>query len=210
MALSDMGISDFTALLASDAPAPGGGSAAALVGAMGAALTAMVAGLTQGRKKYADYADRAADAERQLNALRRRLLDIMEQDTAAFQTVSAAFSLPRETESQRTARSSAIQEGLQRCTEAPLETMALTAEAIALAGELAEGFNESAASDLGTAFLAFRAAALGAWLNVCINISSLQDRTLAEQYRARGEALLARSLEPADRGYQQVLERIGR
>ena len=209
MKLSEMNVAQFVETLSSDAPAPGGGSAAALMGAMGAGLAAMVACLTQGRKKYAAYAEFAAVVEEKGKDLQDRLLDVMERDTEAFNAVSAAFSMPKETEEDKAARSAAIQAGLKACTETPLECMALGCEAVILAhGFLEQGFNSSSASDLGVAFLSLKAAMQGAWLNVLINLSSIKDEAFVEAYRARGEALLERALPLADTGYARILQMV--
>ncbi len=96
MKLADMTVTGFADTVASDAPAPGGGSCAALYGSIGAALTAMVGGLTQGRKKYAEYAEHAAEVEKKGNELKTRLLDVMDRDTEAFNVVSAAFGMPKD------------------------------------------------------------------------------------------------------------------
>ena len=206
MKLADMTVTVFTDTVASDAPAPGGGSVAALAGSIGAALTAMVACLTQGRKKYADFAAYAAQVEEKGNDLKRRLMDVMDRDTEAFNLVSAAFGMPKATDEEKAARSAAIQEGLKACTKTPMEMMELMDETIALAHSLLEkGFNDTAASDLGVAFLSLKAGIQGAWLNVLINIGSLKDQTFAGEYRAKGEALLARALPLADDGYARLL-----
>jgi formiminotetrahydrofolate cyclodeaminase len=206
MKLAEMTVTQFVDTLASDAPAPGGGSAAALYGAMGAGLTAMVACLTQGRKKYAEYADFAARVEERGQALKARLLAVMDEDTAAFNKVSAAFALPKDTEEQKLARSAAIQEGLKACTETPLECMALGCEAVVLSHDFLErGFNTSSASDLGVAFLSLSAAIRGAWLNVLINLGSIKDETFKTERRARGEALLAKAFPLAEAEYEKVL-----
>ena len=206
MNLADLTVTQFADSLASDAPAPGGGSAAALMGALGAGLTAMVGCLTQGRKKYAEYADFAAQAESRGNELKAKLLDVMERDTAAFNLVSAAFALPRETDEEKAKRSAAIQEGLKACTETPLECMALGCEAVVLAHDfLEQGFNTSSASDLGVAFLSLSAAIRGAWLNVLINLGSIKDETFKAERRAKGEALLAKALPLAEAGYEKIL-----
>ena len=113
MKLADMTVTGFADTVASDAPAPGGGSCAALYGSIGAALTAMVGGLTQGRKKYAEYAEHAAEVEKKGNELKTRLLDVMDRDTEAFNVVSAAFGMPKATDEEKAARSAAIQEGLK-------------------------------------------------------------------------------------------------
>ena len=206
MKLADMTVTQFVDTVASDAPAPGGGSVAALGGSIGAALTAMVANLTQGRKKYAEFAAYAAEVEKKGNALKARLIDVMDRDTDAFNVVSNAFGMPKDTDEQKAARSAAIQEGLKACTRTPMEMMELCDESISLAASLQEhGFNDSSASDLGVAFLSLSAAIRGAWLNVLINISSIKDQDFAGEYRKKGEDLLAHALPLADAGYAKVL-----
>ena len=209
MKLADMTVAQFVDTVASDAPAPGGGSVAALAGSIGAALTAMVGNLTQGRKKYAQYAEFAAQVEAKGNELKARLLDVMDRDTEAFMLVSDAFSMPKATDEEKAARSAAIQAGLKGCTKTPMEMMELMDEAVALAASLLEvGFNDTAASDLGVAFLSLKAGIQGAWLNVLINIGSLKDKEFAAEYRAKGEAILARALPLADASYARLLQLI--
>ena len=147
MKLADMTVAQFVDTVASDAPAPGGGSVAALAGSIGAALTAMVGNLTQGRKKYAQYAEFAARVEAKGNELKARLLDVMDRDTEAFMLVSDAFSMPKATDEEKAARSAAIQAGLKACTKTPMEMMELCAETAELASDFAEnGFNETFSS----------------------------------------------------------------
>ena len=186
MKLADMTVAQFVDTVASDAPAPGGGSVAALAGSIGAALTAMVGNLTQGRKKYAQYAEFAAQVEAKGNELKARLLDMMDRDTEAFMLVSDAFSMPKATDEEKAARSAAIQAGLKACTKTPMEMMELCAETAELASDFAEnGFND--------------------WLNVLINISSIKDQAFADEYRAKGQALLDDTLPLCDAGYEKVL-----
>lgn len=209
MKLSDQTVTDFAALLGSDAPAPGGGSAAALSGALGAALTGMVACLTQGKKKYADYAPFAAETEKKAEALRRELLELMDRDTEAFLVVSAAFSLPKETDAEKAARSAAIQAALKGCTETPMAMMRLCSDALELTEALlSHGYNDSAASDLGAAALSLKAGVQGAWLNVLINIGSIRDAAFCKTCRAEGEALLDRALPLADAIYMRIVGKI--
>lgn len=205
MKLAEMKVTQFADVLASDAPAPGGGSVAALEGALGAALTAMVCTLTEGKKQYADHRDFVLEVQAKANALQAKFIDVMDRDTEAFMVVSRAFSMPKATDEEKAARSAAIQKGLVGCTETPFEMMNLAAETIALTESLLGRFNESAASDLGVAALSLRAAVQGAWLNVLINIGSLKDKELAESYRTKGEELVKTVLLGADRVYEKVL-----
>ena len=203
--LADLTVTEFTALLASDAPAPGGGSAAALEGAIGAALTAMVCGLTKGKKKFAEFNDLAVEAEVKALALKDRFIDVMDRDTEAFNVVSAAFGMPKATDEEKAARSAAIQKGLEGCTATPFEMMEIALETLELTDSILGKSNDSAASDLGVSALSLRAAVQGAWLNVLINIGSLKNKELAEDYRVKGEALLAKALPLADKIYAEVV-----
>ena len=208
MKLAELKTSEFVDLLASDAPAPGGGSAAALEGALGAALTAMVCGLTVGKKKYAEFQELAESAQAKATDLKARFVDVMDRDTEAFNVVSAAFGMPKATDEEKAARSAAIQEGLKGCTKTPFEMMELAVETLELTASILGKSNDSAASDLGVSALSLRAAIQGAWLNVLINIGSLKDTALAEDYRAKGEALLAKALPLADEIYSTVVSQM--
>ena len=205
MKLADLKVTEFIDLLASDAPAPGGGSAAALEGAIGAALTAMVCGLTKGKKKFAEFNDLAVETEVKALALKDRFVDVMDRDTEAFNVVSAAFGMPKETDEEKAARSAAIQKGLEGCTATPFEMMEIAVETLELTDSILGKSNDSAASDLGVSALSLRSAVQGAWLNVLINIGSLKNKELAEDYRVKGEALLAKALPLADKIYAEVV-----
>ena len=199
MELAELTVRGFTEEIASASPAPGGGSAAALAGAVGAALTAMVSGLTLGRKKYEAVQELALRAQAQADALRKRLLAAMEQDTQAFLQVSAAYAMPKQTPEEKQARSSAIEQGLKACTQPPLAVMQLCAEGLELLESLLGKTNATAASDFG------RAGMQGAWLNVCINTGSLHDAVFAAGARAAGQKLLDTGLPRADRCYAAML-----
>lgn len=204
MKLAEMTVTGFAAEVASESPAPGGGSAAALAGATGAALTAMVSGLTVGRKKYAGVQPLVTAAQQQGKALCARFLDVMDRDTEAFLAVSAAYALPKQTEEQRAARSAAIQLGLKGCTETPFEMMQLCAQGLELLSDLLGKTNATAASDFGVAALSLKTALQGAWLNVLINLGSITDAAFAAHYREAGEALLERALPAADRCFEAM------
>lgn len=199
MKLAEQSVSGFADEVASRSPAPGGGSVAALAGAAGASLTAMVCGLTVGKKKYEAVQALVLAGEEQGNAIKTRLLDVMERDTEAFLLVSAAYAMPRETEDQKKTRSDAIQKGLKACTKTPFEMMQLCAEGLELLDRLLGKTNPTAASDFGVAALSYKAAMQGAWLNVQINLRSIQDAAFADEYRQAGAALLAKYLPAADR-----------
>ena len=205
MKLADQTVTSFVDLMASDAPAPGGGSAAALEGALGTALTAMVCALTQGKKKYAEYAELSAEVGEKAQILKAQYVDVIDRDTEAFNAVSAVFAMPKDTDEEKAARSAAMQEALKGCTKTPFEMMELAAKALELTDSVVGRSNLSAASDLGCAALSLKAAIQGAWLNVLINIGGLKDQAFAEQYRAEGETLLKKALPLADSIYAKVL-----
>ena len=204
MKLADRTVTDFSDLLASGAPAPGGGSAAALEAALGAGLIAMVCRLTVDKERFAPHREDLLATQERSEVLRQKLLEGMERDTDAFLQVSGAFALPKSTQEEKAARSAAIQRGLEACTRTPLEVMELAAEALELAASLAGRFNESAASDLGVAVFSLQTGLRGAWLNVCINVGSLRSGALARSCRERGEALLSRALPLAERTAGQI------
>ncbi|WP_303146501.1 cyclodeaminase/cyclohydrolase family protein [uncultured Cloacibacillus sp.] len=206
MKLAEMQVTEFVNLMASDAPAPGGGSAAALEGALGAALTAMVCALTVGKKKYADVQELAVESQKKAEDLKARFVDVMDRDTEAFNAVSAVFAMPKDTDEQKAARKAAMQEALKGCTKTPFEMMQLACETLELTRSLVGRLNASAASDLGCSALSLRAAIQGAWLNVLINISGINDEAFAAEYRANGEALLAKALPLADEIYEEILK----
>ena len=205
MKLVEMTVSEFAAVMASDAPAPGGGSASALNGAIGAGLAAMVCALTVGKKKYAEYEALAVEAEKKAVALKDKFIEIIDTDTDAFNAVSAVFAMPKDTDEQKAARKAAMQEALKGCTISPFHMMELCVEALEVVTALVGKTNASAASDLGCAALNLRSAIQGAWLNVCINVGGIQDQAFANEYKEKGEALLAKALPMADAAYEAVL-----
>ena len=166
----------------------------------------MVCGLTVGKKKYAEFQELAEEAQKKATDLKARFVDVMDRDTEAFNVVSAALGMPKATDEEKAARSAAIQKGLEGCTKSPFEMMELAVETLELTASILGKSNDSAASDLGVSALSLRAAIQGAWLNVLINIGSLKNKELAEDYRAKGEALLAKALPLADQIYDTVVK----
>lgn len=205
MKLVDRTVTGFIDLMASSEPAPGGGSAAALQGALGTALTAMVCALTIDKKKYADVQDLITAAQQEAVTLKKRYLDVIDRDTEAFNSVSAVFAMPKDTDEQKQSRTQAMQTALKACTQTPFEMMHLAYDSLKLTQSIVGRSNASAASDLGCAALSLKAAIQGAWLNVLINIGGITDEAFANQYRQEGQALMAQALPLADSIYQEVL-----
>lgn len=202
--LTELTLRDFSALLGSDAPAPGGGSAAAYQGALGAALVSMVCELT--KKKHPDFAENAEAVRCRAEELRRALLALTQEDTDSFCAIGAAYALPKTTPEEVLARKNAVQYAMRHCTEVPRRVMELSGEALELTAQMLEGFNTNTASDLGCAALCLRSAMLGAWFNVRINTDGMADKALAAQYRHEGQALLDRLLPLADRVCNAIYE----
>jgi len=204
MLLIDYTIKDFAHLLGSDAPAPGGGSAAALEGALGISLLGMVGRLTAGKKKYAEHADFIDGLVKEAEKIQADFLSVIDEDTQAFNQVSAVFGMPKDTDQEKAARKAAMQEGLKACTKTPYKMMQLCERATDLATQAIGKTNTNAASDFGVAALSLKAAVQGAWLNILINIGGIEDAAFVEEYRAGGEAILAKVLPAADHVYETV------
>lgn len=205
MELSDLSVRSFFELLGSDAAAPGGGSAAAMAASLGAALGEMVSALTVTRSQYAEFHEEARAGMESSAALRTAFLAAMERDTEAFRRYTAAASLPRETEEEKTLRTAAIREALILCIESPLHLMELSLDAVKLVERMVGKTNPAAVSDLGVAALMLGAAVQSAWLNVLINLGSLKDEAQTAAYRLRGEGLLRETLAHSQAVYDQVL-----
>ena len=198
MKLVEGSLSEFSDILASDAPAPGGGSTAALMGALGASLISMVASLTVGRKKYAEHEALMKDVIRRAEDLRLRLLDLIDRDTDAFNMVTGALALPKDTEGEKAARNAAMQAALKACTYTPFETLECSISTLELIQEIVGKFNTNAASDLGVAALSLKASAQGAWLNVLINLDDIKDEVFVAEYRKTGGELVHKAIALAD------------
>lgn len=179
--LIDQTISQFLDELASNSPAPGGGSVAALAGATGAALTSMVCNLTIGKKKYADVQNEMITVVQRSELLRKELTTLIDKDTEAFNTVMAAFGLPKGTEQEQAAWSTAIREATKSATLIPLGVMRVCQQALHYAKTVAQKGNKNSASDAGVAALMLQASCAGAALNVRINLNGLTDPAFVQQ-----------------------------
>jgi glutamate formiminotransferase/formiminotetrahydrofolate cyclodeaminase len=181
-------LSGFVTAVASSSPMPGGGSVAAHVGALGAALAEMVAGLTIGRKKYVAVDSEMKELAARAVTLGARLAALVKEDSDSYALVSAAYKLPKETPVQVAARDAAIQAALMKAAAVPLETARACVAVAKLAAACAQRGNTNAVSDAGVAALLAEAACKGAAYNVRINVSSMSDphagRKLADEAAA--------------------------
>lgn len=204
MELTELTVRSFADLLGSNAPAPGGGSTAALEGALGSALSAMVSAVTVGRKKYEEHWAFNEEVNQKALALKEAFLIAIDKDTDAFNSFTAAMAMPKETPEEKAVRSAAMQEALTACTESPYHMMELCVEALSLASSQFGKTNANAMSDLGVAALSLGAALRGAWLNVIINVGGLKNADLAAHYRNDGKALLERGNTLSDALYSEI------
>ena len=177
--------------LASKASTPGGGSAAAIMGAMGAALVSMVANLTVGKQKYQDVEEEMQGFLEQSEDMRSRLTGMIQADIDVFDKVMAAYGMARETEEEKAARSAAIQAALKEATDVPLACAQLCADVIELCRPVAEKGNLNVISDAGVAVLAAHAALRSAALNVYINIGGIRDQEFVQDRRNKLEFVLS-------------------
>ncbi len=203
--LSKKSVNEYIALLSSDAPAPGGGSAAALCGAQGAGLCAMAAALTLGKKKYAEFEQHCLSVYQKADALSRRMVELMNQDAAAYDKFSAAYKLPKETDEEKTARKAAIAKASLDATLVPLDMMKAALDALELTKSLVNRSNPNLATDVGAAALNLKSCARGAWLNILINLPSISEKAEAERIRREGESLLNDCEALSDEIYSTIL-----
>ena len=179
--LASLTVKGFLSELASNSPAPGGGSVAALSGALGAALSSMVCNLTVGKEKYKDVQDEIKDVLKESETLRKHLTKLIDKDTEAFNDVMKAFKMPKETEEQKEKRKQAIQEGYKTAAAVPLETARTCEKILDIAMIIAEKGNESSITDAAVSALMAQAGVQSAILNVKINLSSIKDKQFVEK-----------------------------
>ncbi|MBS5436879.1 MAG: glutamate formimidoyltransferase [Muribaculaceae bacterium] len=187
--LVDMTLTEFAEETASESPAPGGGSIAAYMGALGAALSTMVANLSAHKpgwddrwKEFSDYAERG-------HALMAKLLALVDEDTAAFNKIMAVFSMPKSTPEEKAARAEALEAATLYATEVPLRTMEASYDVFDYAEAMAREGNPASVSDAAVGALAARAAVVGALLNVRINAAGLKNRENAEKLLTRADEI---------------------
>ncbi len=198
--LLDLTVRELLDLLASDAPAPGGGAAAALVGALGAALVEMTANLTVGRPKLADVEAQARETIASAGALRRFFEKAVDEDATAFAGVSAAYRLPKDSDADRATRSAAIQAALASAADAPLEVARRSAELLRLAEQTVGVLNPAVVSDVVVGAILGHAALRGAAENVEVNLGMLKDASIRDP--------LARALAEATDGAEERTRRV--
>ena len=187
--LLKMDLREFCNETLSDSPAPGGGSVAALMGALGVSLGGMVANLSAGKRGWDDKLQYFSEWAVKAQQLKDELLFLVDEDTAAFNKVMAAFGLPKESAEEKAARSAAIQSANQYAAEIPLRVMETALEGYELLGEMAEKGNPASISDVGVGLLGLRSCIEGAGMNVRINLSGLKDEKVRSSLREKMERI---------------------
>lgn len=206
MVLTELSCRDFAAELAAKKPVPGGGGAAALTGALGAALNSMVVNYSVGKKKLLQFEEQHMDILKRAEDLRIKLLDLVEKDAESFEPLSKAYVMPKETEQEQKIKEETLQKCLKAACEAPLETLKLSHEGILLHEELIEICSKTIVSDVGVGIQCLKSAINSAYLNVLINLNSITDEEYVETNLESSKKLLKEGNDTADRVYERVIE----
>jgi formiminotetrahydrofolate cyclodeaminase len=202
--IKDTEIEQFLAALASQSATPGGGSAAAIIGAMGAALVSMVCNLTIGKKKYAEVEGEMKDVLAKAETLRKTLIGMIEDDVKAFDAVMGAYGMPKETDADKAARDQAIQAALKQATDVPMACARAARQVIDIAATASDKGNLNVISDAGVGVLAGYAALRSAALNVFTNARMITDKTFAEAKLKELNELLAGAEGVTEKAYGVV------
>jgi methenyltetrahydrofolate cyclohydrolase len=201
-------IQTFLGELASKSATPGGGSAAALMGAQGAALVSMVCNLTIGKSKFAEVEAELQDVLEQAEALRSQLTSLIQADIDVFNRLMSKYGLPKESDDEKVIRSAAIQEVLKDATEVPMQCVHACAEVICLSKVAAELGNPSAVSDAGAAVMAAYGGLKSSALNVYINLGSIKDKSFSEAKLGELEQITENIEQLVNEIYQVVKTRL--
>jgi len=205
---NELPVTEFTLELSSKAPVPGGGGAAALAGALGAALGGMVANLTIGKPKYADVEEEIQELKVSAYRIQKDLLALIEKDAEVFIPLAGAYRMASGTDEEKTEKERVMQACLKQASLAPLEIMEKCAETLTLLEKFAEKGSVLAVSDAGCGAALSKAAIQAAWLNVRINIRIIDDEKFVEEIDSKAQDILAKSLPLADSIYQSVEDKL--
>jgi glutamate formiminotransferase/formiminotetrahydrofolate cyclodeaminase len=204
--LASMSVKSFAQELASNSPAPGGGSVAALAGALSAGLSSMVAALTFDKKGFEERREEMEKVGVEAQNLMRHQLTAIDEDTRAFNKVMDCMSLPKTTDEQQAARQKAMEEATKQATLEPLGTLERTLPALDCTLAVAQRGNPNSLSDAGVAGLMARAAAYGAYYNVLINLPGIEDKKWCKEIRGKADKLLADAKKKAERIEELILK----
>ncbi len=206
--LLSMNLREFSNELSTDSPAPGGGSVAALSGALGSALSSMVANLTYGKKEYRKANRRMKNLALQAQVLKDEFIDLIEKDAEAFNNVMSAMRLKKKTEEEKKKRDEAIEEATKKATLVPLEIMKKSEGILDLAAVAEKKGNQNSVSDAGVAAIMADAACEGGYLNVIINLGNIKDEEFKKSIKAEVDGLLKRVKSKAKRIIKRVIAKL--
>lgn len=192
--LTELTIKEFINKVISNDPVPGGGSVSALNGALAAALSAMVANLTVGRKKYVEVNDLMQELSIRFEKLSQKLIEDVDRDSDAYNRVFAAFKLPKETDEEKQIRSEAIQQETKYAAQVPMEVARAVYEVLPQIDAIAQKGNSNAVTDACVSMMCARTAILGALLNVRINLTSIKDETFVAAMRKEADTIEAHTI----------------
>jgi glutamate formiminotransferase / formiminotetrahydrofolate cyclodeaminase len=200
---------DFSNETSSESPAPGGGSISAYVGALGISLAAMVANLSSHKKgwdeRWKEFGDQAAQAQK----IKDKLLELVDEDTAAFNAIMGAMALPKSSVEEKAARLTAIQKATRKAIEVPFRVMELSYQSMDIVHAMASDGNPNSVSDAGVGALCARSAVMGAYLNVCINAGGYEDKEWVAQLMAKGAEMELKAQQKEKEILEIVKKKIG-
>jgi formiminotetrahydrofolate cyclodeaminase len=206
--MAEQNMQEFIKVLSSKAAVPGGGGACAYVAAAGMALGAMVANLTTGKKKYAQYQEEIEELLSKTEQLSKELMTYMDKDAESFEPLSKAYGLPKDTKEQQEYKDAVMEKALKEASLTPVALMEKILEALKILERLSVVGSRLAISDVGAGVQLCKAALNGASLNVFINTKLMKDTETAEELNTRTDALLIEGNELADRIYEEVVDAI--
>lgn len=204
----DKSCKDFVNVLSSEEPVPGGGGAAALVGAIGMALGNMVGNLTVGKKKYKDVEAEVEEIMEKAQKLQKDLLDMVDGDAEVFKGVSKVYKMPKNTSEEKEKRAETMEAALKNACSVPLEIMKTARDAIKLQARLSEIGSAMAISDVGVGVLCLKSALLSGRLNVIINLNGIKDDEFVKKTSDEMENVLEEGISLADKTYEKVVKRL--
>jgi len=205
MKLTQLSCNEFAMELASRKPVPGGGGAAAFVGALGVALNTMVANYSIGKKKLIEYTEKHDDIIKRGEILRDKLIYLIDKDAENFEPLSKAYSMPNSSDEEKIAKDEVLQNCLKMACSAPIEILEYTYEAILLHNEIVDISSKTMISDVGVGVQCLKASLYSAYLNIEINIKSMSDEEYVATTRERSKKLVEDGAIVADEVYKKVI-----
>lgn len=210
MKISEKTCIEFVNVLASKSAVPGGGGAAALVGAIGMALGSMVCNLTIGKKKYAEYEESVKEILVKAREIEKKLLSMIDKDAENFLPLSKAYGLPNSTEEEKKIKEEIMENALKVACEVPIDIVRVCFDAIKLHEDLVDKGSKLAISDVGVGVQCLRAAILSGKLNVVININSIKDMEYVETIRKEVNSVVEEGVKICDEVYAKVEKALGK